>query len=80
MMHQLLELLKQRHAAAGAVPYPSSEAVWQFCTDLINWLFPEHNGRVLDEAAIEQYAVRLETQLNDLLHHISGQLRNLRKR
>lgn len=74
MMHKLLELLKLRHAAAGVVPYPSSEAVWQFCNDLINWLFPEHSGRVMDDAAIEQYAVRLEMQLNDLLMHIPTQL------
>jgi serine O-acetyltransferase len=76
MMKKLLEQLKARHAAAGEPAYPSSEEVWAFCSDLVNWLFPEHNGKVLDEAALEQYAVKLETQLTLLLANMAPQLKD----
>ncbi len=66
-MKKLFEQLKLRHAAAAANAYPSSEQVWIFCRDLVNWLFPEHTGRVMDAVQIEQYAKKLETQLHDLL-------------
>lgn len=66
-MKKLLEQLKLRHAAAAANAYPSSEQVWAFCRDLVNWLFPEHTGRVMSETELEQYAALLEGRLKDLL-------------
>ncbi|MRG48538.1 serine acetyltransferase [Chitinophaga sp. SYP-B3965] len=73
-MKQLLEQLKKRHRAAAADAYPSSEQVWAFCRDLVNWLFPEHTGRVMDDVQLEQYALQLETQLKDLLQNMGSRL------
>lgn len=63
-----------RHAAAAANAYPSSEQVWGFCRDLVNWLFPEHTGRVMSGAELELYAVQLEERLKDLLIPMEGNL------
>lgn len=73
-MKKLLEQLKLRHAAAAANAYPSSEQVWAFCRDLVNWLFPEHTGRVMSGAELEQYAAQLEDRLKDLLTPMEGSL------
>lgn len=73
-MKQLLEQLKKRHRAAAADAYPSSEQVWAFCRDLVNWLFPEHTGRVMDDVQLEQYAQQLEKQLTDLLQNMGPRL------
>ncbi|AWO00277.1 serine acetyltransferase [Chitinophaga alhagiae] len=73
-MKKLLEQLKLRHAAAAANAYPSSEQVWAFCRDLVNWLFPEHTGRVMSGAELELYAAQLEERLKDLLTPMEGSL------
>ncbi len=73
-MKQLLEQLKKRHQAAAANAYPSSEQVWAFCRDLVNWLFPEHTGRVMNDVQLEQYGLQLEAQLTALLQNMGSRL------
>lgn len=73
-MKKLLEQLKLRHAAAAANAYPSSDKVCVFYSSVVNWLFPEHNGRVMNAEQLEEYAATLEQQLNGLLASMEGQL------
>lgn len=75
-MKHLLDQLKLRHAAAATTPYPSSEQVCAFWSNLVNWLFPERNGRVMNAAELEQYAVELEQQLQKLLTYSERELSN----
>lgn len=73
-MRKLLEQLKLRHAAAAANAYPSSERVCAFYSSLVNWLFPEHTGKVMDAVQLEQHVAVLEEQLRGLLASMGGQL------
>ncbi|GEP98834.1 serine O-acetyltransferase [Chitinophaga cymbidii] len=73
-MKKLLEQLKLRHAAAAANAYPSSDKVCAFYSNVVNWLFPEHNGRVMDSEQLEAYAAKLELQLTELLGSMEGRL------
>ncbi|MGX5817322.1 serine O-acetyltransferase [Chitinophaga lutea] len=74
MMKKLLEELKQRHAAAAADAYPSSEQVWAFCRDLVNWLFPEHTGRVMSPSELEAFPAQAESRLSELLRSQESRL------
>ncbi|MET6998355.1 serine O-acetyltransferase [Chitinophaga defluvii] len=74
-MKKLLEDLKRRHQLAAANAFPSTEAVNDFASNLINWLFPEHTGRVIaDPILLEQYAHQLQGQLAQLLQSMQQHL------
>ncbi|WP_217605636.1 serine O-acetyltransferase [Chitinophaga sp. GbtcB8] len=73
-MEKLLEELKRRHQWAAANPYPCTTAVSDFANDLVNWLFPEHTGKVMAAADLAPYAQKLEQQLQQLLHTMQPQL------
>ncbi|RAJ05060.1 serine O-acetyltransferase [Chitinophaga skermanii] len=73
-MKNFLQALQERHAAASAQAFPSTEQVNVFCNHLVNWLFPEHTGKVMQPADIEAYAITLEHQLTQLLLPIEGYL------
>jgi len=74
MMDNFLHSLQERHAAAAAAAYPCTEKVHSFCNRLINWMFPEHTGRVLPKDEIIAYMQQLQTDLTHLLEPIAQQL------
>ncbi|KAA2243746.1 serine acetyltransferase [Chitinophaga agrisoli] len=73
-MDKFLEELKKRHQWAAANAFPCTKAVNDFASNLVNWLFPEHTGKVMTEAELEQYPQILQQQLQDLLHTMQSQL------
>ncbi|ASZ11758.1 serine O-acetyltransferase [Chitinophaga pendula] len=74
-MKKLLEELKSRHQWAAANTYPSTETVNGFVNNLINWLFPEHTGKVIpDEEELARYAFTLQIELEQLLLIMQQQL------
>lgn len=73
-MNKLLEELKRRHQWAAANTFPSTSAVSEFANNLVNWLFPEHTGKVMNETELEQYAQVLQDQLQQLLQVMQSQL------
>ncbi|MBO9732275.1 MAG: serine acetyltransferase [Chitinophaga sp.] len=75
MTNDFLEELKRRHQLAAASAYPATDAVDEFVSNLVNWLFPEHKGQVIaDPAALERYSHKLDLQLQGLLHSMEHQL------
>jgi serine O-acetyltransferase len=74
-MQQLLEELKRRHELAAASAYPPTTAVNEFANNFINWLFPEHTGKVMaDIGLLEAYAHTLQAELQQLLLPTQQQL------
>jgi serine O-acetyltransferase len=73
-MKDFLQQLRLRHAEAIANAYPSTEMVNSFSNNLINWLFPEHTGSVMEAGGLEQYAAVLEGQLALLLQGMQHRL------
>ena len=74
-MQRLLEELKRRHQWAAANTFPSTTEVSDFANNLLNWLFPEHTGKVMaGTEELEQYAHTLQEQLQRLLHIMQSQL------
>lgn len=74
-MQQLLEELRRRHLQAAATAYPSTSAVNEFANNFINWLFPEHTGKVIsDVILLEEYAHMLQHELQRLLQPMQQQL------
>lgn len=73
-MNKLFEELKRRHQWAAANTFPSTAAVSEFANNLVNWLFPEHTGKVMAETELEQYALSLQDQLQQLLQTMQQQL------
>ncbi|MCW3463813.1 serine O-acetyltransferase [Chitinophaga nivalis] len=73
-MNDFLEELKRRHQLAAANAFPATGAVNEFASNLINWLFPEHTGQVMADPVLEQYAILLELQLQQLLQPMNHQL------
>jgi serine O-acetyltransferase len=73
-MNKLLEELKRRHQWAAANTFPSTTAVSEFANNLVNWLFPEHAGRVMSDTELEQYPRLLQDQLQQLLQTMQQQL------
>lgn len=74
-MNDFLDELKRRHQLAAANAYPATSAVSEFANSLVNWLFPEHTGQVMDDAVLlEQYGRQLEIQLELLLQPMQHQL------
>ncbi len=73
-MNKLLEELKRRHQWAAANTFPSTTTVSEFANNLVNWLFPEHAGKVMSDTELEQYPRLLQGQLQQLLHTMQQQL------
>ncbi|MFB6454590.1 serine O-acetyltransferase [Chitinophaga sp. Hz27] len=74
-MNDFLDELNRRHQQAAANAYPSTGAVNEFASNLLNWLFPEHTGQVMPDLVIlEEYGHRLEIQLEHLLQPMQHQL------
>ncbi|NIG53705.1 serine O-acetyltransferase [Chitinophaga sp. Cy-1792] len=74
-MNDFLDELNRRHQQAAANAYPSTGAVNEFASNLLNWLFPEHTGQVMaDLVILEEYGHRLEVQLEHLLQPMQHQL------
>lgn len=68
-MNRLLELLAERHRNAAVNNYPPSERVCDFSRQLMNLLFPEHNGKVIP-SSLKQAVEELQEQLEALLSEI----------
>jgi serine O-acetyltransferase len=74
-MSDFFEELKKRHQQAAANAYPATMAVSDFANNLVNWLFPEHTGRVMaDPVLLEEYGRQLEVQLEHMLRPMQHQL------
>ncbi|QEC52652.1 serine O-acetyltransferase [Anseongella ginsenosidimutans] len=81
-MNRLLEELAQRHRNAAVNTYPSSERICDFSRQLMNLLFPEHNGKVITSpeslgAAVQDIGRLLEGLLLDIQPALPGGAANL---
>lgn len=73
-MHNLLEQLKKRHADAAREAYPPTQQVCAFTRELVNCLFPEHNGMILSSPeALTDKIEYLQKQLERLLAGIPAE-------
>lgn len=74
-MDRLLEQLTKRHKNAAVNTYPSTERICDFSRQLMNLLFPEHNGRAITSEKLLKEAVQdLEGVLEGLLRDIQPEL------
>lgn len=74
-MDKLLEQLAKRHGNASANTYPATERICDFSRQLVNLLFPEHNGKVIaSPEALSAAASALQQQLEGLLSDIQPEL------
>lgn len=74
-MNDFLDELHRRHQQAAENAFPATPAVKDFTQNLVNWLFPEHTGRVFTSYdVLAEYAVLLQQQLQHLLQPMQASL------
>lgn len=74
-MNKLLEQLAERHRNAAVNTYPSTERVCNFSKQVMNLLFPEHNGKaVVSKKKLEDAMLELERELEGILQDIQPPL------
>lgn len=75
-MKDFLDELHRRHQQAADHAFPATPSVKDFTQNLVNWLFPEHTGRVLTAYdVLAEYATSLQTQLQHLLEPMQASLK-----
>ncbi len=72
-MNDFLDELHRRHQSAADQAFPATPAVKDFTQNLVNWLFPEHTGRVFTAYdVLAEYATLLQQQLQYLLQPMAS--------
>lgn len=74
-MDRLLNRISQKHQEALNSAFPPTKQVCTFANDLLDWMFPEHNGAVIaSREKLEHYLLNLRTQLEEILQGMQKQL------